>query len=400
MKDVLHWLDLWVVVYPPLLCLYVMVAASLRVLAREGRSPAASGPPPGIAVLVPAHNEELVIASCIESLLASTHPRVEIHVISDGSTDATARIAAGFAGRGVIVHEHVDNMGKSRALESALAMVHSELVMVVDADTRMEPGALSLMAAEFADPRVVGATANVRIRDPRGLLAKIQMVEYASIIGLLKRANAAWGGLFTVSGAACCFRTATIRMFGGFQSESITEDIELSWRLQAAGHKLVYVPAAIAHVEAPDSLRGLWSQRCRWSQGLVEVLRVHGAVWRGQSLALAVFAVEATLSIFWVFALLVATLWDLSMLWHHNGDLGHFLIPGFWQWLSVGMFSAQTALAMLYDSHYARLPWKYFPLALIYPVYFVIIILPSGLLGWGRGMFSHHAGKWKHSERH
>jgi biofilm PGA synthesis N-glycosyltransferase PgaC len=351
-----------------------------------------------VAVLVPARNEAMVLEECLDALLASDHPELEIHVLSDGSTDGTADIARHYAGRGVILHEHVENLGKSRVLELALAGLTADLVMVIDADTRLGRSAAREMAEVFArDPDVAGATANVRVKRAGNLLACLQVVEYASIIGLLKRANSAWGGLFTVSGAACCFRTGIIRETGGFASPSITEDIELSWRLQKAGFKLVYVPRALVGVEVPHAARDLWRQRVRWSQGLAEVLRLHGNVRHSRNPALRVFALEALLGMVWVGFLV----------WHIGAGFAGLIgdsdftswTPGFWQVMGVSLFSCQTAMAMLYDGHYARLPWRYLPLALIYPFYFLIIVLPTSLLGWTKGFFSSNTGRWERSSR-
>lgn len=290
------WSGVWTAAFPAVLCLYVMITASIHILRSEARRPEdfRRVDLPSVAVLVPARNEAKVLEECLEALLESDHPSLEIHVLSDGSTDGTAEIARRYAGHGVRLHEHVENVGKSQVLEMALAGLTTDLVMVIDADTHLGPTAAREMAEVFArHPEVAGATANVRVKRAGNLLACLQVVEYASIIGLLKRANSAWGGLFTVSGAACCFRTDVVRGIGGFASPSITEDIELSWRLQKAGFKLVYVPRALVGVDVPHSVRDLWRQRLRWSQGLAEVLRLHGNVWRSRNPALRVFALEA-----------------------------------------------------------------------------------------------------------
>jgi biofilm PGA synthesis N-glycosyltransferase PgaC len=394
------WSGVWAAAFPALLCLYVMIGASVHVLRREARpeAPVLRGELPSVAVLVPARNEAKVLEECLLALLDSDHPGLEIHVLSDGSTDGTADIARRYESRGVRLHEHLVNVGKSQVLEQALSGLTSELVMVIDADTHLGRPAARVMAEVFArDPGVAGATANVRVKQAGNLLARLQVVEYASIIGLLKRANSAWGGLFTVSGAACCFRTEIVRTAGGFASPCITEDIELSWRLQKSGHRLVYVPQALVGVEVPHTLRDLWQQRVRWSQGLAEVLRVHGDVWRSRNPALAVFAVEA----------LLGMLWAVLLVWHLPAGVAGWMgaggparwTPGFWQGLGMALFFCQTAMAMLYDGHYTRLPWRYLPLALVYPCYFLVLILPTSLLGWIRGIFSSNSGRWERSSR-
>lgn len=395
------WLDWWLVAFPALLCVYVMLCAAWHVLRHESRHTVAQSDKADlfrVAVLVPARNEEAVLEECLKALLASDHPALEVHVLSDGSTDRTAGIAREFAGSGVRLHEFPENVGKSRALQTALDRVNTELVMVVDADTRLAPNAIRELTAVFADQKIAGATANIRVKHTPSLLTGLQAAEYASIIGLLKRANGAWGGLFTVSGAACCLRVSTLRNAGGFASPSITEDIELSWRLQKAGHRLVYVPRALAWVNVPQHLRALWQQRIRWSQGLTEVLRLHGNVWSGGRRALRVFAIESLLSMSWLILLAANTAHDAGM-WLQNPR--SFALPDWslWHALSMTLFLCQSATAAVFDSHYAHHPWRSLPLSLLYPVYFVMIILPTSLIGWAKGLFSSNAGRWERSER-
>jgi poly-beta-1,6-N-acetyl-D-glucosamine synthase len=394
-----EWPGIWTAVFPALLCLYVMVAASIHILRSEARAeaPVAREALPSLAVLVPARNEAMVLDECLSALLESDHPDMEIHVLSDGSTDATAAIARRYESRGVRLQEHLVNEGKSRVLEKALPGLTADLVMVIDADTRLAPSAARIMAEVFVrHPGIAGATANVRVKRAGNLLGWLQVMEYASIIGLLKRANSAWGGLFTVSGAACCFRVEIVRNAGGFTSPSITEDIELSWRLQKSGCSLVYVPRALAAVEVPRSLAGLWRQRVRWSQGLAEVLRLHGKVWRSRTPALMIFAGEAVLGMLWA-VLLVWQLLTGVAAWLHGAGPPHWA-PGFWQVLGVALFFCQAAMAILYDSHYASHSWRCLPLALLYPVYFLLLILPTSLVGWVKGLVP-GSSRWEPDSR-
>ncbi len=395
-----QWIGCLLVVYPALLCLYIVLSAAWHVLRRESRQipPASTVVPLSIAVLVPARNEEPVLRDCLEALLLSDHPDMQVWVLSDGSTDRTAAIAREFASRGVRLIEFPENVGKSRALQTALEKITTELVMVVDADTRLETHTVTEMAAAFHHSGVVGATANIRVQKVRSLLAALQAVEYASIIGLLKRANSAWGGLFTVSGAASAFRVSALRDAGGFASPSITEDIELSWRLQRSGGSLVYVPRAHAHVQVPGTLRALWRQRARWSQGLIEVLRLHGHRWSEGKPALALFATEALFSILWVVLLASSIAYDIGLwCWHPHA----FVMPrpGLLHALPIVLFLCQTITASVFDGHYGRLSWWTLPLAILYPLYFVIVVLPAGLVGWARGITSRDTGRWERTER-
>ena len=129
----------YVALFPALVAVSWIALGSIFVLRREWRLPLDHSFTPCVAVVVPAHNEELVIEATLDALLAQEYPALQIHVVSDGSTDATVEIARRFAGRGVIVHELSTNVGKSAALQHVLDRVDAELFMVVDADTRSRP---------------------------------------------------------------------------------------------------------------------------------------------------------------------------------------------------------------------------------------------------------------------
>ena len=201
-----------------------------------------------------------------------------------------------------------------------------------------------------------------------------------------------------MSGAASAFRVDALRAAGGFTSPSITEDIELSWRLQGDGGKLVYVPRAHAHVQVPGTLRALWRQRARWSQGLVEVLRLHGPLWRGGRPMLAVFAGEAILSMLWMLLLACSIALEIGI-WRLHPHAFVMPRPGLLHMLPIVLFLCQTATAAAFDGHYGRLSWWTLPLAILYPLYFVVVVLPSGLAGWTRGFISRDSGRWERTER-
>jgi biofilm PGA synthesis N-glycosyltransferase PgaC len=385
-----------------LVCAWVVVAALIQVIFREATSrqlPNEDDELPSVAILVPAKNEEAVVASCLEALLAVDYPEVEIFLLSDGSIDRTVEIARTFEGRGVKVLEFLENRGKSETLESALESLRTDLAMIVDADTRLAPNAVREMASHFTDTRLGGVTANVRVAGGGSFLARLQQMEYASIVGLTKRAAGLFGGLFTVSGAAACFRVSAVREVGGFRSVSATEDIELSWRLQRVGWLLSYAPRARVEISVPHRLPALWRQRRRWSQGLVEVLRLHGDLWRHSSSVLVPFMIEALSSMLWAF-LLVATLAVLIALWFVYGDLRAVHL-NFWslQAFTMALFIAQSISAWVLDRHYARQPLWLLSLSLLYPFYFLAVILPSAITGWGCGLFSEQTGRWERTER-
>lgn len=358
--------------------------AFLWVFCREGRrrTAAAPGRLPRVAVVVPARNEELLLPSALAALAAaSARPGqpFQIHVVSDGSTDGTARVAREATGGRATVHELPRSLGKSGALEHVLDRVDADYLCVIDADTVAEPDAVERLVRACEQSGAAAATGSPRVRNLRGVLARMQAMEYFGIIGLAKRAESVFGALFTVTGACACYRIAAVRAAGGFASPSVTEDIELSWRLQRQGFRLVYEPAAIFHVQAPPDWRALYRQRVRWARGAVEVLRLHGDVRRLRNLALVPILCQSLLTGGWALATaagLLASLWQpaAGVPWSGIALLGSTA------------FAAQTLAAWVFDGHYTRGMLRLVPWALLYPLYYWLVILPCFFAGAAAGL--------------
>src|SRR3546814_5898602 len=115
--------------------------------------------------------------------------------------------------------------------------------------------------------RVGAVTGNPRIRNRSSLLGQGQVGEFASIIGLIKRTQRVYGRIFTVSGVVAAFRRRALDHVGYWSLDMITEDIDISWKLQRDHWTIFYEPRALCWILMPETLRGLWRQRLRWAQG-------------------------------------------------------------------------------------------------------------------------------------
>lgn len=281
---------------------------------------------PGISVLVPAYDEEVVIVETVRSLLALRYPRHQVVVVNDGSTDATLeRLRDAFdlapvrkALRGAIPTAPVRaayvsrrnprlwvvdkvNGGKADALNCGLSAADYPYVAAVDADALIEEGALLRVAQPIVDdPGVVAATGGIvrivngclvdhgRVTDvrlPQSRLATLQVVEYlrAFLIGRVgwSRLNA----LLIISGAFGLFRRSLVEEVGGWWTDTVGEDVELVVRLhrhlraEGGDYRIEFVSDPVCWTEAPEDLRTLSRQRRRWHRGLAEALRRHrGAI--------------------------------------------------------------------------------------------------------------------------
>lgn len=173
------------------------------------------------------------------------------------------------------------NMGKAHGINLALAISHGEIIVTLDADSMLDEHAVEWAVWHFnIFPRVGAVTGNPRVRNRTTLLAKIQTAEYSSVIGLIKRAQRLMGKVMTVSGVVAAWRRSAVVHAGLWDTKAITDDIEMTWRLETKFWDVRYETNMLCWMLVPESLSGLWKQRCRWAQGGVEVMRRHYDVWK------------------------------------------------------------------------------------------------------------------------
>ena len=190
---------------------------------------------PMVSVLIPGRNEEESIRETVEGVLAQTYPNLEIIVINDASTDRTLEIVQELAA----AHDRVrylslrENMGKANAMNYAFFMSRGEILVCIDADCILDPQAVTWMVAPFVKNNRVGAvTGNPRVKNRTSLLAKVQTAEYASVIGLIKRTQRLLGKVMTISGVIAAFRKRALLDAGLWDTDMVTEDINVSWKIE------------------------------------------------------------------------------------------------------------------------------------------------------------------------
>ncbi len=276
--------------------------------ANDGAEP--PGGWPGVSVLIPAFNEEAVIADCVIAARVVDYPEIEILVLDDGSTDETVA-AAERAGRGDprldVVRDPV-NRGKAERLNAGFRRARHELVVVCDADTHIHPQAIRLLVSRMSHSPLIAAVAgSPHVTNRSSLLAGMQILEAASIIGLIRRTWGLVGRVGVVAGVLGLFRRDAVLAVGGYDGRMATEDIDLSWRLLLAGWHTTFEPQALLGMEVPSTMRTLWAQRCRWARGQGEVLKKYsGTIPRWRNRRMWPVGLEAATSFVWVMAMALA----------------------------------------------------------------------------------------------
>ncbi|MFA5174173.1 MAG: glycosyltransferase [Candidatus Pacearchaeota archaeon] len=226
---------------------------------------------PKVSVLIPAYNEEESIEKTIRSILASDYPekKLEIIVIDDGSKDRTLELARKFEPRIKVYTK--ENGGKARALNFAIEKCTGEIFFSMDADTFVEPYSLKKMVRYFKDPQIMCVSPAIVIYNPKSILQRIQAIEY--LLGLFLRKTFAFlNAIHITPGAFSAYRKTFVEKYGGYNPDNLTEDLELTLRVQYHDYRIENATDAPAYTIAPNKFTHLLKQRRRWYAGLMKNL--------------------------------------------------------------------------------------------------------------------------------
>ena len=248
----------------------------------------------------------------MEAALKQRYTNLEVIAINDGSSDNTGNILTELAIEypTLRVIHLADNQGKAIALRTGAAAAKSDFLVCIDGDALPEPDMAAFLVAPLIKyPRVGAVTGNPRIRTRSTLVGRIQVGEFSSIIGLIKRTQRIYGHVFTVSGVITAFRRTALEEVGYWSPEMITEDIDISWKLQLQHWSIFFEPRAICWILMPETIKGLWKQRLRWAQGGAEVfVKNMKNIWSFKHKRMWVLLGEFMLSTLWAFSYAMSVL--------------------------------------------------------------------------------------------
>jgi len=229
---------------------------------------------PPISVVIPAHNEEENIEATLESVLNAEYPNEkEVIVVDDGSKDRTAEIAKKIARKNPMVKLIKGrHQGKAKALNLGLKIAKNEIIVALDADTKIERDALMKIVQPLGEKKVGAVASVLRAQRSRKFLTWLQAFDYAIISGwksICEKAN----GLCILPGF-CAFRKSAIEKIGGFKGDTPVEDYDICFYLRKAGFE-IRMADAVAYTRVPETIRGWLRQRVRWIRGTLQVVRKH-----------------------------------------------------------------------------------------------------------------------------
>ena len=241
---------------------------------------------PAISIMVPAHNEAMVITDTLNSLLRLKYPKelLEILVINDGSTDSTAAQVEAIAARDSRIRLHNVPLesaarGKSAALNCGLKLCRHDVIAIFDADNVPEPDSILHLARQLAaNPNLGAVIGKFRcVNKKRNLLTRFINLESLAFQWIVQAGRWRLLRVATLPGTNYLIRRSVLDEVGGWDERALTEDAEMSIRIYQAGYLIKFVPYAVTWEQEPETL-GVWfRQRTRWARGNNYVLEKYFA---------------------------------------------------------------------------------------------------------------------------
>jgi cellulose synthase/poly-beta-1,6-N-acetylglucosamine synthase-like glycosyltransferase len=264
----------WIALVPTTMLLLIVISQYF-ILLRPRMAFSGSYAPP-VSVIIPAHNEEKYIENTVRSVLKSDYPgRKEAIVINDGSTDGTASILSSLSKqlRNLRVI-NVRHAGKSNALNAGIKKSRSDVIVVVDGDSELQPDAITNLVRPLSDPKVAAVGGIVKVKNRAGPISWFQRIEYlysSFFNSLCDRIN---GNIFT-PGPISAFRRGAVKVEGGFNNRVYLEDVDMALRIIKSGHRIHIAEDAVVRTNVPENLKAWVRQRKRWMKGGIEVIKNH-----------------------------------------------------------------------------------------------------------------------------
>ena len=237
---------------------------------------------PLVSIIVPAYNEQLNAVSSLQNLLKCDYPLFEIIFIDDGSTDGTyEKVKDAFLQEPIIKVYTKINGGKASALNYGIEKSNASFVVCIDADTQLAKDAISKLMRNFFigskfNMEKVGAVAGaVKVGNEVNLLTLWQSIEYITSQNFDRKGFAYFNAISVIPGAIGAFRKEVIVKAGGFTTDTLAEDCDLTLRIIKQGYQVINEPKAFAYTEVPENLKEFMKQRVRWSFGILQTFWKH-----------------------------------------------------------------------------------------------------------------------------
>ncbi|MDO7908051.1 glycosyltransferase [Paenibacillus sp. JX-17] len=374
--------------------------------------PAIEGEAPFVTIMVPAHNEGIVITKTVESLLGLDYPhdRYEIIVINDNSSDNSsvllAQLKDRYPGRNLIIINTdavTGGKGKSNALNIGFAQSKGELIAIYDADNTPERTALRYLVGEIMnDPKLGAVIGKFRTRNRNtNLLTRFINVETLSFQWMAQAGRWKLFKLCTIPGTNFIMRRHIVEEIGGWDVKAIAEDTEISFRIYMMGYRIKFQPKAVTWEQEPQTVRVWFKQRTRWAKGNIYVIVKNTRLLFNRSARNIRFDILYFLSIY--FLLLTSLIMsDLLLILHAMGYVTT-TIAGFssFLWLlAIILFVVGTFITLVTEKGEMRIS-NIWIILLMYVSYcqMWMVVAAYGLYNYMKDLLFKREAKWYKTER-
>jgi cellulose synthase/poly-beta-1,6-N-acetylglucosamine synthase-like glycosyltransferase len=393
-SEILYTLFITGIILSVVRMLAVAVMAALQ--KRKEKNETLTSVTPKVSIIVPAYNEEVSAVKTIGSLLGQDYPDIDIVFVDDGSADKTFEVVnAAFNNHPRVKVFTKPNGGKASALNFGINQSRADFVVCIDADTQLQKNAVSELMKRFVNKEVGAVAGNVKVGNELNMLTNWQSIEYITAQNFDRRAFDLLNCITVVPGAIGAFRRDAILIAGGFTTDTLAEDCDLTMRLQRHKYLIRNCSSAIAFTEAPENLKGFLKQRFRWSFGIMQSFWKHrDAVFNPKYKSFGMVALPNIL-IFQMLLPFLAPLADFILLASLvaagmgivDAGIGHIL---FYYLIFTVVDMAGAALAFAFEkADYKKLLWM-LPQRFVYRqlMYYVLIksirrAIKGELQGWG-----------------
>ncbi|MBN2095752.1 MAG: glycosyltransferase family 2 protein [Candidatus Aenigmarchaeota archaeon] len=311
-----------------------------------------------ISILIPCYNEEKTIKACIESCFCQTRKPDEIVIVDDGSTDSTPQILKSFGKKIRAVRTPKNTGNKSKAQEFGLKYVTGDVFITADADTLLHCDFVKQIERDFQDKSIAAVAGYVKSLK-ENWLTSCRELDYIIGQDIHKVAQAHIDALFVMPGCSSAFRTGIFRKYISFDHDTLTEDLDFTYKLHENNLKIKYNQNAISYTQDPATIKAYIRQMKRWYSGGWQNLVKHRKVASkrpGNALELSLIYMEGL-----TFSLLIFVVPLLSMSFFVNFMASYFVL---------------LFLFAFYGS-YIR---KRMDILIYFPLYTLLIFLNASLL--------------------
>lgn len=226
-----------------------------------------------VTIVVPAYNEEKVILTTLDALNRITYPNVAVVVVDDGSVDSTLALVKehyGDSPKFKIISQ--ENKGKALALNHGIKHSDSDIIVCLDSDTTVDADVIDKILPYFDDPQVAAVAGTVKVRNKKGLICDMQVMEYLTSQNYEREVFESANGILVIPGAIGAFRNSVLTELGGYSNDTLTEDTDITIKILCNNYLIKNAPDVFGYTEVPGSVEMFLKQRVRWKVGTFQVL--------------------------------------------------------------------------------------------------------------------------------